>query len=82
MNVTTVKSRPAPAIIILVALMVAVLSSSEQSVAGAPYHGNTNTRKFHSSDCRYYDCPHCTAVFRSREAAIDAGYVPCKVCDP
>lgn len=38
--------------------------------------------KFHESSCRYYDCPHCTAVFRTREAAIDAGYVPCRVCNP
>lgn len=44
--------------------------------------GNTKTRKFHSSDCRHADCKNCTARFSTREKAIAAGYVPCKVCDP
>lgn len=46
------------------------------------YHGNLKTRKFHRPGCRYYNCSNCTAVFHSREEAIRAGYVPCKVCRP
>lgn len=44
--------------------------------------GNTKTRKFHSPDCRHADCKNCTARFSSREKAVSAGYVPCKVCKP
>lgn len=44
--------------------------------------GNVSTRKFHSSDCRYADCKKCTANFTTREKAIAAGFVPCKVCNP
>lgn len=77
-----VRSMGLVAFILLLVSMLRVLSGSLPAAAGALYHGNTNTRKFHASDCRYYDCPHCTAVFSSREAAIDAGYVPCKVCNP
>ncbi|MBU1155348.1 MAG: Ada metal-binding domain-containing protein [Proteobacteria bacterium] len=46
------------------------------------YHGNVRSRKFHRPSCRYYDCKNCTARFTSREQAIQAGYVPCKVCKP
>lgn len=46
------------------------------------YHGNTQSRKFHRPGCRYYDCGNCTAVFKSRDEAVRAGYVPCKVCNP
>ncbi|WP_051553946.1 thermonuclease family protein [Desulfobulbus elongatus] len=49
---------------------------------GGMFIGNTNTRKFHSPDCRYAGCKHCTATFFSRTQAIAAGYVPCKVCRP
>lgn len=46
------------------------------------YHGNLKTRRFHRPRCRYYNCKHCTAVFRGRRAAIKAGFIPCKVCRP
>ena len=46
------------------------------------YSGNTSSGIFHSSKCRYYGCKRCTAHFSSREAAIQAGYRPCKVCRP
>jgi endonuclease/exonuclease/phosphatase family metal-dependent hydrolase len=48
------------------------------------YHGNTKpkSKKFHSPGCRYYDCKTCTDTFTSRDAAISAGYKPCKVCKP
>ena len=44
--------------------------------------GNLKTRAFHQAKCRYYDRPDCTAVFASRQEALDAGYTPCKVCKP
>ena len=46
------------------------------------YHGNTDSKIFHQSSCRYFNCKNCTKVFDSRDAAIDAGYRPCKVCKP
>jgi hypothetical protein len=57
-----------------------ILATSLQ--AGISYHENVNSRKFHAPGCRYYDCSNCKAVFNSREAAIKAGFVPCKVCRP
>ena len=46
------------------------------------YHGNTKSRIFHKPSCRYYNCKKCTTEFTTREAAISAGYRPCKVCKP
>jgi hypothetical protein len=46
------------------------------------YHGNVKSKKFHRAGCRHYYCQHCTAVFKTREEAIKAGYAPCKICRP
>ena len=46
------------------------------------YHGNISSKKFHRPSCRYFNCSSCTAKFLTREDAIKAGYVPCKVCNP
>jgi hypothetical protein len=46
------------------------------------YHGNIKSMKFHRQGCRYYNCKDCTAIFKTREEAINAGYVPCKLCNP
>ncbi|GAV24765.1 prophage LambdaCh01 nuclease domain-containing protein [Carboxydothermus islandicus] len=48
------------------------------------YVGNKNSRKFHYEDCRWAKkiAPSNRVYFKSREAAINAGYVPCKVCNP
>lgn len=46
------------------------------------YHGNVKSKKFHRPSCRYYNCGNCTATFNSRGEAIQAGYVPCKICRP
>ena len=47
-----------------------------------PYHGNLKSKKFHRQGCRYYSCLNCLARFQTRENAIKAGYIPCKVCKP
>jgi len=49
---------------------------------GIVYHGNVKSKKFHRPSCRYYNCKNCTAIFHSREKAIQAGYVPCGLCRP
>lgn len=48
------------------------------------YIGNKNSKKFHRPDCQWAQkiAPHNRVVFRSREEAVRAGYVPCKVCRP
>ena len=63
-------------------LALALLLAALPAPATGPYHGNTNSHKFHAPSCRYYNCPHCTRIFYSREEAIAAGYVPCRVCNP
>lgn len=52
------------------------------SVAAGEYHGNRNSHIFHRPGCRYYNCKHCVVVFVSRQAALEAGFRPCKVCKP
>jgi hypothetical protein len=47
-----------------------------------PYHGNTSSKSFHAPGCTYFSCSNCTAVFQTREAAIQAGYHPCGRCKP
>ncbi len=46
------------------------------------YHGNIESRIFHAPECKAYNCNNCTAIFHSREEAIEAGYKPCKTCNP
>jgi endonuclease YncB( thermonuclease family) len=46
------------------------------------YHGNTKSRKLHKPGCPGYDCQNCSVEFKSRNAAIDAGYAPCGTCKP
>ncbi|MBW2653631.1 MAG: thermonuclease family protein [Deltaproteobacteria bacterium] len=46
------------------------------------YHGNYSSKKFHRPGCRYYNCSKCTVLFQSRDEAIQAGYKPCKICNP
>lgn len=60
-------------------LEVAVVQSNAQQTI---YHGNVESKIFHKPSCRYYKCKNCTAKFSSREAAIKAGYRPCKVFKP
>ena len=47
---------------------------------GGNYHGNIESRKFHAPGCRYYGCEKCIAMFKGRQAAINAGYTPCMIC--
>jgi methylphosphotriester-DNA--protein-cysteine methyltransferase len=49
---------------------------------GKPLHGNTRSRIFHQSSCRYYSCPNCTARFDTEREARENGYRPCGVCNP
>ncbi|MCP3942602.1 MAG: hypothetical protein GY710_14095, partial [Desulfobacteraceae bacterium] len=50
--------------------------------AAKDYSGNVKSLKFHRPGCRYYNCSKCTVKFKTRAAAVHAGYVPCGVCKP
>lgn len=68
--------------VIAIGLAIALLCAAVVSVADQPYHGNTESKIFHKPTCRYYNCKNCTRVFFTRQAALEAGYRPCKVCKP
>jgi len=46
------------------------------------YHGNVSSKIFHSPSCKNYNCKNCTREFKSREAAVAAGFKPCGMCNP
>lgn len=56
--------------------------SEKYVVPSGGYSGNTSSGIFHGPGCRYYNCKRCTAHFPTREAAVKAGFRPCKVCRP
>ena len=50
---------------------------------GTPkFLGNTGTLVFHSTDCNFSKSKKCTAVFNTREEAIQGHYKPCGSCNP
>jgi len=51
-------------------------------VKSTKYIGNKNSKKFHRSTCSSLPIPSNQVIFNSREAAISAGYVACKKCNP
>jgi hypothetical protein len=59
-----------------------VVRSEPVAVAAAEYHGNRNSHIFHRPGCRYYNCKNCVVYFATRQAALKAGFRPCKVCKP
>ena len=46
------------------------------------FSGNTGTLVFHRMDCKFSHSKKCTAVFNTREAALQDGYKPCGICSP
>lgn len=40
------------------------------------YHGNLNSKMFHAPGCKYYNCRNCTAVLKTKDEALKAGYRP------
>jgi len=61
----------------LLILLIPIIAGA----TGKPLHGNTRSRIFHQSSCRYYSCPNCTAEFDSAHEAMERGYRPCGLCD-
>lgn len=65
----------------VVALMLTLIAAN---VLAANYVGNANTGKFHYADCYMVGKmnPANKVYMETREEAINAGYVPCKRCNP
>ncbi len=42
--------------------------------------GNTKSNVFHNLDCKFSKSKNCTALFSSKEKAIQEGYKPCGIC--
>jgi micrococcal nuclease len=63
---------------------IAVAPAPAPQPAGPSYIGNRNTRKFHEASCSSVDQMNegNKVALESRDAAIAAGYVPCKRCKP
>lgn len=57
--------------------------SGQESVDhGGTYIGNLNSLKFHRTSCSFLPKESNRIYFDSRSAAVDAGYAPCKRCNP
>lgn len=74
--------RLSPARAAVAACLIAMLAVGVAVAQEALFHGNAKSYIFHRQGCRFYACAACTAPFATREAAVAAGYHPCKVCKP
>lgn len=66
------------------ALIVAALVLMTANVLASNYVGNANSKKFHYADCSAAQKMKASnrVEFNSRDEAINAGYIPCKKCQP
>ena len=63
---------------------VIILTTAFATALASAYVGNSNTKKFHHADCSSVGKmnPANQVGFNTRDEAINAGYVPCKRCNP
>jgi micrococcal nuclease len=59
--------------------VIARLPAKAGALSGR-FHGNTKSKVFHGPGCKGYDCRNCTAVFKDRQDAVNAGYRPHPQC--
>lgn len=66
------------------AVAVAAIIFLTAHALAANYVGNANTKKFHYTNCSSAERIKVSnrVEFSSRDAAVAAGYVPCKRCSP
>lgn len=64
--------------------IVAGLFMPQLSAAGQVYWASSQSNKFHYPSCRWAQKIHKDnlIIFKDRKEAVDAGYIPCKVCKP
>jgi len=69
---------------IVIALGAVLVLNASASALASDYLGNTKSMKYHYASCRtikHPDAPHFVH-FNSSDEARDAGYTPCRVCNP
>ena len=71
-------------LLLLMSIFMLVGMMASSVALGSDYIGNSNSYKFHYASCRWVQkmSDNHKVYFESRDEAIDAGYVPCKVCRP
>lgn len=57
-------------------------SQRPDGYVSSEYVGNKKSHKFHRSSCSYLPDADNRRIFKSRDAAISAGYDPCGHCNP
>ena len=67
---------------IAIATLTALAVTMATPALATDYLGNPKSMKFHYTNCRTIKYPERFVQLSSREAAINAGYVPCGVCKP
>jgi len=74
------KNRILVTTIVLAFFLVAYLSLA----ADVKYVGSANSKKYHNPDCKWAKkiSPKNVVTFKTAQDALEAGYVPCKVCKP
>lgn len=55
---------------------------SEVKPADGSFIGNKRSLKFHKADCRFMPAEKNRVYYKTRDEAVNEGYVPCKVCKP
>ena len=60
------------------------MTATFATVLAANYVGNANSKKFHVGNCSFVGKMNQKnrVDFQTRDEAIQAGYVPCKRCNP
>lgn len=60
------------------------ITATFATVLAANYVGNANSKKFHVGNCSFVGKMNQKnrVDFQTRDEAIQAGYVPCKRCNP
>ena len=70
---------------IFAAVVTAIfITATFATVLAANYVGNANSKKFHVGNCSFVGKMNTKnrVDFQTRDEAIQAGYVPCKRCNP
>ena len=65
-------------------LIVAAIFLMTANVLASNYVGNASSKKFHYADCSAAQKIKSVnrVEFNSREEAVSAGYISCKICKP
>ena len=63
---------------------IIIMTTAFATVLASSYVGNANSKKFHYADCSMVNKmnPANKVYMNTRDEAINAGYVPCKRCNP